>query len=286
MFAIIGIVVVLGAVIGGYLMEHGNLAVLFQPAEVVIIGGAALGSFIIASPKSLLQASIKGLIHVFTAKNADKGYFMGMLMLLYELLTIVRKEGLIALEEHVNKPTTSPIFSKHSAIIADHAVRDFLCDNFKAYMAASMESHEFETLMDIDIEAQHHEHLAPPAAVNKVSDSLPGLGIVAAVLGVVLTMGKISEPPEVLGHSIGAALVGTFLGILMCYGFIGPMATNMEHHAAEAAVKLNVLKAALTAFAMGWPPAMAVEAARRAIPGHGRPSFDEVEEAMRGARKQ
>jgi chemotaxis protein MotA len=286
MFAIIGIVIVLGAVIGGYLMEHGNLSVLFQPAELVIIGGAALGSFVIAAPKRILSGSFKGLLHIFTAKGVDKGFFQALLMLLYDLLTIIRKEGLIALEPHVNKPEASPIFQKHGTVAKDHAVRDFLCDNIKSYMAASIEAHQYDELMSIDIESQHEAHLAPPAALNKVADSLPGLGIVAAVLGVVLTMGKISEPPEVLGHSIGAALVGTFLGILACYGFLGPLASNLEYQAHEHTIKLNVLKAALMAFAQGWPPALAVEAARRAIPSEVRPSFDELEEAMRGARKQ
>jgi chemotaxis protein MotA len=151
-------------------------------------------------------------------------------------------------------------------------------------MAANMEAHEFESLMDIDIESHHTDAMISSTSVNKVADALPGLGIVAAVLGVVLTMGKISEPPEVLGHSIGAALVGTFLGVLSCYGFVGPIASNMEHMVREQSSQLQVVKAALVAFAMGWPPVMALESARRAIPSRDRPSFDELEGVIKGAR--
>ncbi len=285
MFAIIGMVVVLVGVIGGYIMEHGNLHVLFQQAELVIIGGAAMGSFLVASPLKVVIGVVKGILEVLTYKPYTKKEYTNILLVLYELLGIARREGVIAIEPHVNDPSKSNIFGKYPSVVKNHEVSAFICDNFKTFMAAAMEPHELEALMDIDIDSHHSDALAKPTALNKVSDSLPGLGIVAAVLGVVITMGKISEPPEVLGHSIGAALVGTFLGILMCYGFLGPLATNMESIIKEKDYQLKVVRAAMIAFAMGWPPPMAIEAARRAIPGHDRPSFDEVEEVLKGARK-
>jgi chemotaxis protein MotA len=286
MFAIIGIVVVLGGVIGGYLMEHGNLSVLFQPAEVVIIGGAAFGSLLISAPFKVVLEIFKGCIKVLTAKDPEKKDYVEILMVLYDLLGMARREGVIAIESHVNAPDKSAIFTRYPKVVKNHEVRDFICDNFKTFMAAGMEPHELEALMDIDIESHHAHAMHPPHYLNRTADSLPGMGIVAAVLGVVLTMGKINEPPEVLGHSIGAALVGTFLGILACYGFLGPMAANMENKAQIADAQLRVVRAAMIAFALGWPPPMALEAARRAIPSGERPTFEEVEEILKNARKQ
>lgn len=285
MFAIIGIIVVLGGVIGGYLLEKGNLSVLWQPAELVIIGGAAVGSFLISCTPRMVGNAIKAALRVFSPKQANKQVFLDILSVLSELLSVARREGVIAIEGDVNNPTGSALFSRYPSVLKNHHVRDFICDNMKAFMAANMEAHEFETLMDTDIETHHTEELIYPNIIAKTGDSLPGMGIVAAVLGVVITMGKISEPPEVLGHSIGAALVGTFLGILACYGFIGPTAANLENQAREAQSQFLCVKAALLAFAMGWPPMMALESARRAIPGPERPSFEELENLMRGAKK-
>ena len=286
MFAIIGMVVVLGAVISGYLMEHGNLSVLFQPAEVVIIGGAALGSLLISAPLKVVIDIFKNLVGVLTGKDPEKKDYVEILMVLYDLLGMARREGVIAIESHVNAPDKSTIFSRFPSVLKNHEVRDFICDNFKTFMAAGMEPHELEALMDIDLESHHAHAMHSPHYLNRTADSLPGLGIVAAVLGIVLTMGKISEPPEVLGHSIGAALVGTFLGILACYGFLGPLAANMENKAKTKDAMLRVVRAAMIAFALGWPPPMALEAARRAIPSGERPSFEEVEEILKQARKQ
>jgi chemotaxis protein MotA len=160
-------------------------------------------------------------------------------------------------------------------------ILDFICDNIKTYAMAGMESHEFETIMDIDIETHHEEESIPAHAINKIRDALPGMGIVACVLGVVVTMGAINEPPEVLGHHIGAALVGTFLGILLAYGFVGPFSTNVEHQLREQNTVMNVAKTALMSFALGWAPSLALEAARRAVPTSVRPTFEELEEAVR-----
>ncbi len=285
MFAIIGIVVVIGMIIAGYLMEHGNLHVLLQPAELVIIGGAALGSFLIANPKKIAIGSLKKIGKVFTAKTKSKEAYLEVLLLFNELLVLARKDGLLSLEEHINNPDKSKILEKYPNIIKHNEVLDFICDNFKIYIATSPEPHIFENLMEIDLEALHRDEEAYPKAVTTVADSLPGLGIVAAVLGVVITMGKINEPPEVLGHSIGAALVGTFLGILGCYGFLGPIATHLEHLNHDNAIIFNVIKTALVAFSHNWHPSLVVEAARRAIPEHERPSFAELEGAIKGAKK-
>jgi len=285
MFSIIGIVVVLVCVIGGYVLHHGNLAILVQPTELLIIGGAAAGAFLIASPKKVISMTMKGFGQVFSGKEATKQNFMDLLFLLYDLLNMARKEGVLAIESHVNNPENSTVFSKYPTIISNHGLLDFICDNFKVLLAGNMESHELENIMDIDMEAHHHHNLIASHVISNIADGMPALGIVAAVLGVIITMGKIKEPPEVLGHSIGAALVGTFLGVLMSYGFIGPMAKNLEHQANEKQEFFMIVKVALLSFAKGWAPVLSVEAARRAVAGHDRPSFDELEQGVRGARK-
>ncbi len=285
MFAIIGVFVVLGGVIGGYLMEHGNLSVLYQPAEVVIIGGAALGAFLIASPKAVLTSTLHGLIHVFTGKEATRETYMQLLMLMYELLVLARKEGVRAIEVQVNDPKASSIFGRYAQIQSNHEISEFICDNFKVFMAGGLEPLYLDSLMELDMDTQHAGELVPSGAVSKIADSLPGLGIVAAVLGVVLTMGKIKEPPEVLGHSIGSALVGTFLGVLLCYGFVGPMGHNLENRARDHQAMLSVVKSTILAYAQGIAPVLALEAGRRAVPTAQRPSYADLEGAMRGAKK-
>ena len=284
MFPAIGLVIVMGSVIGGYLLEGGNLSVIWQPVEVLIICGAALGAFIAGSPKKLLSMSIKQALGVFKAKEHSKEGYLEMLLLLNDLFRKARREGLIAIESHVNRPQESSIFTQYPGFMHDKEVVDFLCDNFKVYISTGMEPDALENLMEIDMETQAHEALAPSHAVTTTADSLPGLGIVAAVLGVVLTMAKINEPPDVLGHSIGAALVGTFLGILACYGIVGPIATAMGHAAKDKAIMLNIIKAALLSTVSGGSPAVALEFARRAIPNTERPSFEELEEAMRSKK--
>lgn len=285
MFAIIGVFVVLGCVIGGYVLEGGPLGVLMQPIELLIIGGAAIGSFLIASPKSVIFGTFKKAMKVFTASEAGKQTYLDILGLLYTLMNMARRDGIVSIESHVSKPDASPVFAKFPSVLKNHEVRDFVCDNFKVLLAGNIEPHQFESVMDIDMAASHKHESNTPNAINKVADSLPGLGIVAAVLGVVLTMGKINEPPEVLGHSIGAALVGTFLGILMCYGFAGPMAQNLEYQVKETHGMLEVVKSGLVGFSSGFPPMLAVEAARRAVSGGARPSFEELEGALKGGQK-
>lgn len=281
MFTFVGIFVVLGAVIGGYLMEGGNLHVLFQPAEVVIIFGAALGAFLISSPTNVVKIVAKNIKKIFLGKEPKKSDFLELLTLLYGIFSKIRKEGLVSIEAEIENPAKSPLFSKYKNIVNDKEIIEFICDNLKVMISTSMPAHELDELMEIDLESNHHVELVPSGSITKVADALPGLGIVAAVLGVVLTMGKIDQPPSVLGHSIGAALVGTFLGVLMCYGFVGPMGTKLEHMAAQRQVFFKVIKTALVSFVGGTAPQIAVEAGRRAIPGHDRPSFTELENFIR-----
>lgn len=281
MIAIVGLLVVIGCVVGGYLMEGGNLSVLWQPAEFVIILGSAMGTFLIASPLKVVKQTLKGFSSAFTAKTPGKGEYLQLLRVLYDLLALAKHEGIIALESHANNPQESSIFTPYPFVIKNHHVLHFICDNVKTYAMAGMEPHEFESVMDIDIESLHEEELIPAGSISKLGDSLPALGIVACVLGVVLTMGQINEPPEVLGHHIGAALVGTFLGILSAYGFVAPFATNVEHQVRDQNSLLTVAKTALMSFALGWAPVLALEAARRAVPSSVRPSFEELESAVR-----
>lgn len=281
MFVIIGAVIVAGAVIGGYVLHHGNLSILWQPTELIIIGGAAVGGFIISSPGPLRRSVMKSIGRVLGAKSKTKEDYLDLLSLLYKLFSRMRKEGLIAIESDVENPTKSPIFSEYKRVLSNHHALDLICDTLKVIVTTNLQPHELENVMDIELETHHHEAMAPAHALTKVSDALPGLGIVAAVLGVVITMGKISEPPEILGNSIGAALVGTFLGILGCYGFVGPFATNLENLIEDDAPYYQVIKMTLVSFVGGAAPQIAVEFGRRAVPSYAKPSFNELEEAVR-----
>lgn len=285
MFAIIGAVVVLISVVGGYILEKGNLHVIFQPVEMLIIFGAAIGGFIIASPMKVIKSVIGGISNILSGKAYSKTDYMEVLLLMSEIFSKIRKEGLVSIEADVDNPEESKIFSNYPKFLKNHHAVSLVADTLRTVMTTSIAPHELESLLDTELEAHHEELMIPSKSVSNVADSLPGLGIVAAVLGVVITMGKINEPPEVLGHSIGAALVGTFLGVLMCYGFVGPAARNLEHIANEDKEYLNVLKVALVAFVGGAAPQIAVEFGRRVIPGNVKPTFIEVEEAIRELKK-
>lgn len=276
MFAIIGIVVVFGSVLGGYLMEHGNVRVLIQPAELVLIAGAAMGTVLVANPLHILKRIVAGIAGVFGSSKFTKQLYLDSLKMMYELLNKARREGLMALESDVEDPAKSPILSKYPAFLKDHHVRDFFCDTMR--MAVSgVKAFDLDQLLDLDLEVHHHDATVPVGSLSTMADSLPGLGIVAAVLGVVITMGSLGGPPEEIGHKVAAALVGTFLGILLCYGLVGPVAANMQKAAEEEGAYLHVLRVVMISFLKGNAPIMAVEFARRAIPNHVRPSFVEVE---------
>jgi chemotaxis protein MotA len=281
MFAIIGIVVVIGCIVGGYLMEHGNLKVLIQPAELIIIGGAAIGTVLIGNPLHVIKKLAGGIGGVFGSSKFGKQTYLDALRMMYELMNKARKEGLMSLEADVEEPSKSPIFSKNAAFIKNHHLCDFVCDSLRMAVTG-VDAFDLDQMLDLDLEVHHHDATQPTAALSTMADSLPGLGIVAAVLGVVITMGSLGGPPEEIGHKVAAALVGTFLGILLCYGFLGPMAANMTKAAEEEHAFLYVMRVLMVAFLKGSAPIMAVEVARRAVPGHVRPSFKELEAACRG----
>jgi len=281
LFTIIGIIVVFGAVVAGYLMEHGNLRVLMQPAELIIIGGAAAGTVLISNPLHILKQIVGGIAGVFGGSKFTKQMYIDTLKMMYELLNKARKEGLMALESDVEEPEKSPVFSKRPAFLKDHHICDFVCDSLRMAITG-VDAFDLDQILDLDMEVHHRDASQPTAALSTMADSLPGLGIVAAVLGVVITMGALGGPPEEIGRKVAAALVGTFLGILLCYGLIGPIASNMTKAAEEEHSYLHVLRVLMVSFLKGTAPIMAVEVARRAVPGHVRPSFKELEQACRG----
>lgn len=281
MFVIIGIVIVIGAILGGYLMEHGNIRVLLQPAELVIIGGAALGTVLIGNPLHILKKIVAGLLAVFGSSKYGKTHYLESLKMLYELFSRARKEGLMALESDSDNPEQSPVFSKYPKFLKDHHALPFVCDTIRMAAGGGIEPFDVDQMIENDMETHHHDVTQPVAALSTVADALPGLGIVAAVLGVVITMGALGGPPEEIGHKVAAALVGTFLGILLCYGFLGPIAANMMKATEEEHAYYMVMRVIIVSFMKGSPPTIAVEFGRRSIPGNVRPSFQETEKYIK-----
>jgi len=286
MSLIIGMVVVIACVITGYKMEHGNLALLWHPSEIVIICGAAIGAFIISSPPTVISLTLNSLKNTVKAKERKKAAYLDVLTLLSTIFAKIRKEGLIAVESDIEDPGNSAIFSTYPSVLEDHHALDYICDNLKVIISTSVTPFELDNIMELEMETHHHEAMIPAHAVAAIADGLPGLGIVAAVLGIVLTMGKISEPPEVLGASVGAALVGTFLGVLLCYGFVAPIAKNIENSANGDLIYYQVIKTGLVSFVGGAAPQIAVEFARRVIPANEKPGFNELEEVIRQAKSK
>lgn len=280
MFAIVGILVVFGCIVAGYLMEHGNIRVLIQPAELVIIGGAAMGTILVANPIHIIKKIIGGVSGVFGSSKFGKQTYLDTLKMMYDLLNKARKDGLMALEGDVEEPEKSAIFTKNPTFLSNHHLRDFVCDSLRMAITG-VDPFDLDQMLDLDLEVQHRDASQPTAALSTMADSLPGLGIVAAVLGVVITMGALGGPPEEIGHKVAAALVGTFLGVLLCYGLVGPIASNMAKAAEEEHAFLYVMRVLMVSFLKGTAPIMAVEVARRAVPGHVRPSFKELEQACR-----
>jgi chemotaxis protein MotA len=285
MFVIIGIVIVLGSVIMGFVLEGGPIAALIQPLEFLIIGGASLGSLLVASPPKVLSAVIKKLIGTLSGDKYTKKIYIELLRMLYELFQVAKKDGLMSIESHIEKPQDSLIFKKYKSFHSNHHAVYFLCDSLRMLVSGGISPFDLENLMDSDISTHHEEMAKPQAQVSKVGDALPGFGIVAAVLGVVLTMQAIGGPPEEIGHKVGAALVGTFLGVLMSYGFVGPLATNIENINSNEARYLEVIKASVVAFSKGSAPLLAVEAGRRIIFNVDRPTFFELEKELRGGKE-
>lgn len=281
MFAIIGILVVFGAIIGGFLMEKGQLAVLVQPAELIIIAGAAAGTVLIANPLRIVKAIVSGLLGSLKGSPFTKARYLNTLKMMYQFLNKVRKEGLLSVEMDVEKPKESAIFKNFPDFLGDHHALEFVCDTLRTAITGGVEPFDMDQMMEQDMEVHHHEATQPIDALTTVADSLPGLGIVAAVLGVVITMGSLGGPPEEIGKHVAAALVGTFLGILLCYGFVGPLGANMRKTADDHNDYLHVLRVLLLAFLKGSAPMIAIELGRRAIPAYARPSFDEMEKTCK-----
>ena len=283
MLLIVGGIIVLASVAGGYLMEGGNVLVLNQPAEFVIIGGAAVGSMLIGTPLGVLK-QLNGQVFSLFKSAPGKADYVDLLAMLYQLFKVAQQSGVMALESHFEAPANSSIMLKYPKFLARHHAVDFLSDSVKVMIIGGIGPHDLDTLMDLDLEVRHHHEGAPAQTLSKVADALPGLGIVAAVLGVVITMGAIDGPPAEIGHKVGAALVGTFLGILMSYGFTQPMAASLERRVAEEAHYEQCIRAGLLAMHKGFPPMVAIEFARRVLPEEIRPSFDETEQLCKGAK--
>ena len=286
MIAIVGIFIVFAAILSGFLMEKGHILVLLQPAEFLIIAGAAAGTLLVANPVRILKAIADGLIGVLKGSPISKARYLDTLKMMYQFLNKVRKEGLLCVEMDVEKPLESSIFKNYPEFLNDHHSLDFVCDTLRTAITGGVEPFDMDQMMELDMEVHHSAAMQPIDAIATVADSLPGLGIVAAVLGVVITMGALGGPPEQIGEKVAAALVGTFLGILLCYGVVGPLSANMRKTAEEHNEYLHVLRVLLLSFLKGSAPMIAIEMARRAIPAYVRPSFDEMERNCKAVKAE
>lgn len=281
MFLIIGLVVVLGSVIGGYVMHHGQLAVLIQVNEFIILGGAAIGTLIIANPPSVLKAILAQTIGLLKPNPYGAKAYGELLQVLYEVFQKARKDGLVGLESHIEAPFESDIFQKYPSFLNNHHALSLLCDTLKVLLTGTVEDHNLAEILDVDLDKHHHEAMLAPHAITTVSDAMPGFGIVAAVLGIIVTMGSIGGAASEVGEKVAAALVGTFLGILLAYGFFGPLAKAMETRLHAEHDYMLCIRTALLSFARGDAPMTAVEFSRRNIEPHERPSFADLEELTR-----
>ena len=281
MFVIIGILMVLGAVLAGFLMEKGPVLVLMQPSEFVIIAGAAIGATIAGNPVRVLKKIASGIMRTLAGSKLSKKIYLDTLKMMYNLFIKSRKDGLVAIESDVEEPEKSPLFTKYPNFLKDHHARDFVCDTLRMAITGGATAFDLDQMMELDMEVHHAGATQPVAALTTTADSLPGMGIVAAVLGVVITMSALGGPPEVIGQKVAAALVGTFLGILLCYGAVGPLAANMGKLIEDEHAYYHVLRVMMLSFIKGISPIMAVEMGRRAVPEHVRPTFQEMEKACR-----
>jgi len=281
---IFGMIVVFGSIFGGYVLAEGHLLALFQPFELLIIGGGAMGAFVIANPGKVISQVLKGVPGLFRSSKYTKQAYMDLLTLMFKLFAKARKEGLMALETDIDEPKESEIFNQFPKILSNHHVLDFICDYLRLMVGGNMNAIELENLMDVELETHHHEVITPSGALQTVADGLPGFGIVAAVMGVVITMGYISEPPEVLGHHIAAALVGTFLGILLAYGVAAPLAKALEYRAEEESKFFECAKICILSTLNGYTPQIAVEFGRKTIYSNLRPNFLELEEHIKSQK--
>ena len=281
MLFIVGVIVVIVSVAGGYMLHGGILMLLWQPTEVIIIVGAAFGAFLIANSMHLVVHTGKQLPSAIFGSNKNSALYLDLLGLLYDIFNKARREGMMAVEGDIESPTESGIFTRYPKLLKDKRMIEFIADNLRILTTSNLAPHEIEAMMDSEIETQLHELTEPSHAIHRIADGLPGFGIVAAVLGIVITMQKLGGPPEALGQSVAAALVGTFLGIFLAYGFVGPMSTRLQSVAEEDIKMFECVKAAIVATSNGLPPQMAVEFARKTLFSADRPSFAELETHVR-----
>ncbi len=284
MFVIVGWVIVCVCIFGGFVISGGSLASIWHPIEIVVIGGGALGATVAANGKAALNAIVKAIPASFKPSHANKALYMELLALLYEILSKVRKEGLMSIEGDVDDPHNSPIFSKYHLVSHDHHIVEFITDYLRMMVGGNLNAFEIESLMDQEMETHHNEAHVPVAAIAKLADSLPAFGIVACVLGVVKTMGSLHLPPKELGPMIGTALTGTFLGILMAYGFVAPLAGILENKMGEDGKIYECIKFTLLSSLNGYAPQVAVEFGRKVLFSTDRPSFRELEEHVKSMK--
>jgi chemotaxis protein MotA len=286
MTIIVGFIVVLGAVLGGFSMAGGHVGALLHLSEVVTIAGAGLGAMIVMSPMKVLMDIIKGLVSMLKGSPYGRQAYEDLLKVLYQVFMLARRNGMIALEEHVTTPQQSSIFSKYPSLAGNHHALEFLCGALRPLVDGRVKPEQLKALLDAELNAAEHEHHGPVGVLAKTADSMPGFGIVAAVLGIVITMGAINGPVEQIGEKVGAALVGTFLGILLSYGFIGPLATNLEFIGSAELMYLRCIAVAVNGFATGLAPIMAVEVARRGLSSELRPGEQEMETMLKALNVQ
>ena len=286
MLIIVGYLLVIGSVFGGFVLSGGHVGALFQPVELLMIGGAAFGAFFVGNSIKGIKATLKALPTLFKGSHYNKAVYMELMGLLYEVLAKVRKEGLMSIEGDVEKPEDSPIFSKYPKILADHHSVEFLTDYLRLMVSGNLNAFEIENLMDSEIETHHKEGEVPVHVIAKVGDGLPAFGIVAAVMGVVHTMESVGIPPSELGMLIANALVGTFLGILLAYGFVGPLSSLLEQKLHDGGKPFECIKVTLLASLNGYAPALAVEFGRKVLFSTERPSFSELEAHVKQSKKK
>ena len=286
MFVIIGWVIVLGAVFGVFIAHGGNMSPIIKalPWEMAMIGGATLGAFLVNNQMKVIKSTIAGVASCFKGSKYTKARYMELLALMFDILQKARKEGLMSIEKDVEEPHNSPLFKKYPVVGNDHHVTEFITDYLRMMVSGNLNAHEIESLMDSEIETHHHEAHAPVAAIQRIAGGLPAFGIVAAVLGVVKTMGSVGQPPAVLGAMIGSALVGTFLGILLAYAFAEPMAGLLEQKVEEGSKELQCIKTTLLASMQGYAPQVAIEFGRKVLYSGDRPSFSELEGHVKGKK--
>jgi chemotaxis protein MotA len=283
---IIGSIVVLVCVVGGFALEGGHILALWHPTEVLIIVGSALGAFFTSNPTKIVKASFKGAIAVIKGPRYTREDYVMLLKLLYDVLMKIRKDGLMAIEADLESGNGGALFKNYPQIVADHHLMEFITDCLRLMVGGSLDPHELESLLEMELETHHQAAHEPAQAVQKVADALPGFGIVAAVLGIVNTMATLDgADTATIGHKVGSALVGTFLGILVSYGFVGPMAASMNHAANEEGKVFEVVKMALVASVRGYVPSVAIEFARKLLLSDVRPTFSDLEAQLKGKAK-